>query len=148
MLPAECKILKHLRDNGGKCPIAYLRSLSDDEKTAAMNMGSAPKEWISLADGVKNRYGEEQDFKSIVITDAGKWALLQEENRLSELRKQAEQKAAEEAKKEKNRLEDIRRSWWQFGLRLLFDILLFLSGWVLGGFTFFEFVETVKGLFR
>lgn len=81
------------------------------------------------------------------LTDKGVHDFREEQERLLQASQQTEQKAADEAKKEQQRLEEIRRSWWQFGLRLVFDLLLFLSGWVLGGFTFPEVAERIKALF-
>lgn len=48
---------------------------------------------------------------------------------------------AKEAKDDRLRARDARRSWWQFALGLIL-------GWILGGFTFREFLDWMMGLFR
>ena len=146
MLPEEYRILKHLVDCGGKCSIDYLETLNDREAFVWEQMPRLDRAWV-LYDDADIVHGYAVDPKSIVITEAGRRAFLEEDERLAMERQQLEQKAKEEAKKEKQRLQDIRRSWWQFGFRLVFDLMLFLSGWVLGGFTFPEVVEQIKALF-
>lgn len=47
---------------------------------------------------------------------------------------------AKEAKDDRLRAQDARRSWWQFALGLIL-------GWILGGFTFREFLDWIMGLF-
>ncbi|MEA5016150.1 MAG: hypothetical protein VB099_16485 [Candidatus Limiplasma sp.] len=71
------------------------------------------------------------------ISKAGLVYLGERENRIEEHSEHEAKEQAKEHKAERVRVQDARRSWWQFALGLLF-------GWILGGFTFREFL----GLFH
>lgn len=131
MKPEEYKILKHIDDAGGKCPISYYDTLSEVEKLIFNDM-CWKLCWVGYADGVLDMLGGMGGWKSIIITDEGKKALLEESHRREEARQQAEKDAADKTEENRMRHEDIVRSRRQLAVTILFDIFLVFLGWLLG----------------
>ena len=118
---------------------AFLHHLSKRNSLSAMHMS---QDDYQLAQSLRkeglvsvSKYG---DFS---ITSKGLSVLDEHDRRLkqkaeNQARKRSKQHA-DEAEAERLRIQDIRRSWWQFWLGLLL-------GWILGGFTFQDFWNLIS----
>lgn len=96
MLSIEYKILSHLHSNGGKCPISYENSLSDDEKTIFDHLRKDRK--IAYADGVPDGLGGQTNYQSIILSDKGLMSFLSEKERLDAIDDQTAQDAQHETR--------------------------------------------------
>lgn len=124
MTQMEVELLQRIQDASA----TGMYRLSDEERLIAPELKS--KGWIRLyIDG------------SAEITPGGRLALLTHQEELARLEKEAKQHAEEKAEEHRENVVQARRSWLQFWLGLFI-------GWVLGGFTFNEFVTFVIGLFH
>lgn len=148
LLPEEYKILSFVMERDRRCLTKELVACDGFEGSIWENMRHQADPCVKYLQGPVDYIDGCAVPMYVGMTDKGVHDFLEEQERLELFCQSAIQKAQEEAKKEKQRLQDIRRSWWQFGLRLVFDLLLFLSGWVLGGFTFSEVAERIKALFQ
>lgn len=148
MLPEEYKILSFLMDRGRHCKTREIAASESFDEAIWNNMLHQDDPWIEYMGGEMDVINNHFAPMYAGMTDTGVHAFREEQDRLALTRQSIVQNAQKEAEKEKQRLQDIRRSWWQFGLRLLFDALLFLGGWILGGITFPDALARVKSLFQ